>query len=170
MNRGYVILLLSFLGYLLLQVLIFRNVALFDMSFCFVYVAILLLFPLETNRIVFLATGFFTGLLVDVFYNSLGIHAFAGVFLCYIRYYWLQLITPQGGYESNMSPTLHAMGFTWFFTYALPIIFLHQIILFYVEIGFDHFWFTFLKVLLSTLFTFTVVVLIQALFYKKIRS
>ena len=63
--------------YIALQVVLFRNIALFDTAFAFIYVAIVLSVPLETDRIITIFLAFVVGVLVDVFYNSLGIHASA---------------------------------------------------------------------------------------------
>lgn len=162
--------LVSFFIYLLLQVLIFKNVVLFHTAFCFVYVAYILLLPVDTNTMLLMAIGFFMGFIVDIFYDSLGMHAFACVLIMYVRNYWLNLITPQGGYDSNVTPSLVMGGTQWFVMYAAPLVFLHHAILFYIEAGgFGLFWFTLWKVIASTLFTVLVIVIIQYLFPEKRR-
>ena len=162
---------LQSLVFFILQVVLFRNMALFDLAFCFVYVAIILSIPFETDRIVTIFAAFVLGILVDAFYNSLGIHASALVLLAFLRYYWISAITPQGGYESNLSPTANSMGGQWYSSYALPLIFMHHFALFFVEAGgFSSFGYSFLKVILSTFFTFFVIVIIQTLFFRRKRS
>lgn len=171
MNKSYINLAISFIVYMLLQVVLLRNIALFDTSFCFVYVVIVLLLPLETDRILLMLIGFISGLLIDVFYNSLGIHAASLVIISYLRYHWINTLTPQGGYVSNISPNLTTMGGQWFSTYTLPLIFIHHFTLFFVESGgFSLFGFTLLKVILSTFFTFFVIIIAQVLFSKTKRT
>ena len=171
MNKGIIRQLIGYVAFILLQVLVFKNIALFDVSFCFVYVAILLLLPVETDRILTMIIAFITGLLIDVFYNSLGIHASAMVLIAFIRNYWLSVITPQGGFDGNISPSAINMGGQWFSTYAIPLIFVHHLTMFFTEAGGFHlFGFTFLKVLSSTFFTFIVVVIVQFLLTKKKRQ
>jgi len=63
---------LNFLFYILAQVILVKNLVLFDTAFCFIYVAFLLLLPFEIGILFVLLLGFITGFLVDVFYNSLG--------------------------------------------------------------------------------------------------
>lgn len=169
-NKGYISQIINFVFVILLQILVFKNIALFDVSFCFVYITILLLVPVETDRIITMIIAFATGLFVDVFYNSLGIHAAAMVLVAFIRSYWIGVITPQGGFDGNISPSVINMGGQWFSTYALPLIFVHHFTLFFTETGGFHiFGFTILKVLTSTFFTFMVIVIGQYLLTKKKR-
>jgi hypothetical protein len=131
-------------------------------------VAFILMLPVEIGTLLLMLVAFVVGFSVDVFYDSLGINAAASVFIAFLRPYWLKIITPRGGYEDIVIPNLKTMDFGWFFTYSLPLIFIHHLILFFLEAGgFNLFFFTFSKVLLSSVFTFFVIVLTQHLFYKK---
>lgn len=162
--------LLSFFAYLLLQVLIVKNVVLFHTAFCFVYIAYLLLLPIEVNPLVLMGIGFLMGFTIDIFYDSLGMHAFASVFVMYARSYWLNLITPQGGYDSNAVPAISMSGVQWFLIYLMPLVFLHHILLFFLEMGsFDLFWFTLWKAISSTLLTTLLIVILQFLFGERKR-
>lgn len=165
MSRLGIIQVISFFVYLLVQVIILKNVVLFHTAFCFIYVAYLLLLPVDSTPMTLLGVGFLMGFIVDIFYDSLGLHAFSSVFIMYVRNYWLNLITPQGGYDSNIAPSLAINGVQWFLVYTMPLIFIHHALLFFTEAGgFDLFWFTLWKALFSTLFTTTVIVLTQYLF------
>ena len=156
---------ISFLFLLLVQVLVFKNVVLFHTAFCFIYVLYLLTFPVETNPLLLMLIAFGMGLGVDIFYDSMGLHAMASVFMVYVRNFWLSRITPQGGYDRNSVPTLAMNGTQWFVVYSLPLVFLHHSMLFFTEAGgFMYFWFTLLKIFLSTLFTVLAIVLAQMFF------
>ena len=156
---------ISFVVILLFQVTFLKNVVLFDVAFCFLYVSAILLLPVDTNRLLLLVLGFVAGIFVDLFYESLGMHAAACVFIMYIRNYYLSLVTPQGGYDSNVRPTLAANGIQWFLVYLTPLVFIHQLLLFFLEAGgFGLFWFTLWKALASTVLTTTVIVIVQLLF------
>jgi hypothetical protein len=110
--------------------------------------------------------GLVTGLLIDVFSDSLGIHMASSVLLMYLRYYVIRWLTPQGGYDTNTLPTVPSMGLQWYITYSLPLILAHHICLFYTEAGgITSFFFTLTKVLSSTAFTLVVIVLFQYLLY-----
>lgn len=167
-SRIYISTIVSFFLYVLFQVLLLKNFILFDTAFCFVYVAFILLLPLEIGPLLLMLVAFITGFTIDIFYDSLGINAAASVFIAFLRPYWLKIVTPRGGYEEIVIPSLKSIDFGWFFIYSLPLIFIHQLVLFFLEAGgFDMFFYTLSKVFFSTLLTFFIVVLTQYLFHKK---
>lgn len=163
-SRDYILQIFYFVLYMALQIFLMRNMVLFDVSFCFVYIAFILLLPFDTSPLLLLFIGFGTGLLVDVFYDTLGIHAAATTLVAYFRPYLIRFNTPRGGYEQNVKLSLQSMGMEWFAPYSLVLIFMHHAMLFFVEASqINLFFFTTLKVLASTAFTFVVVILIQYL-------
>ena len=165
-NKNTIIQAFLLIAYVLLQVVFMRNVVLFDKAFCFAYVAFLLLLPLEAGALSIMLIGFFTGLLIDIFYDSLGIHAAACVIIMFLRPYLVNLMTPIGGYDMGVVPTLKVMGLEWFSLYAFVLIFIHHFALFYIEAsGFGMFLFTLSKVFFSSILTFIVILIIQYLFY-----
>lgn len=167
-SRNYISVIVSFLLYVLFQVLLLKNFILFDTAFCFLYVAFILLLPIEIGSLTLILVAFATGFIVDIFYDSLGVNAAACGFIGFIRPYWLKIVTPRGGYEEIMIPNLKTMDFGWFLTYSLPLIFIHQLVVFFLEAGgLNLFFFTLSKVFFSTILTFFVIVLTQHLFYKK---
>lgn len=164
MIRGGILQIVLFFVYLILQVVLLKNLVLFNTSFCFLYVAFILLLPVEMGNLLLMLIAFLLGISVDIFYNSLGLHTMALVLLAYLRNHWLATITPQGGYDIGTPPTLSANGLQWFLIYTLPLVFVHHLVLFFVEAsGFTMFWHTMLKVISSLLFTMTVMLLLQYL-------
>ena len=165
MSRINIIQVISFFIYLLYQVLILKNIVLFNTAFCFLYVSYLLFLPVESNPLFLMFAGFVLGFAIDTFYDSLGLHAFSCVLVMYVRNYWLSAITPQGGYDSSATPSIAINGMQWFLVYTIPLVFLHHSILFFIEAGgFGMFWFTLWKILTSTIFTTLVTVVVQYLF------
>lgn len=165
MNRSLIIQSVSFVLYLFVQVLIFKNAVLFGSAFCFLYIASLLLLPVETNPIFLMIAGFGMGLFIDMFYDSAGLHALACVSIMYMRNFWLTRVTPQGGYDNGAIPAITLGGLQWFMIYAVPLVFLHHAIVFFVEAGgFHYFWFTLMKILFSTVYTMVTVLIVQYLF------
>jgi hypothetical protein len=125
----------------------------------------LLLLPVELNPLALMGIGFVMGFAVDMFYESIGLHAFASVMVMYLRTYWLNSLTPSGGYDTTSVPSLSVNGMQWFLIYAVPLIFLHHALLFFLEAGgFGMFWYTLWKVLTSTIFTTVVILIAQFLF------
>jgi hypothetical protein len=171
MNRVGILQFVSFFIYVLAQALLLKNIVLFNTGFCFVYVAFILLLPIETSTLVLMTLGFIIGFVIDIFYNSLGLHALTMVFIAYIRNYWLSTITPQGGYDSGAIPNLKSNGLQWFLVYMMPLVFIHHLTLFLVEsAGFTLFWYSMLKTIISLLFTMTILVVLQYLVPQRSRT
>ncbi len=162
MTRNIITQFVAFFIYLLLQVMLFKSMTLFNVAFCFVYVGYILLLPIETNSLWLMIVGFLLGFCVDMFYDSLGLHALTLVFIGYIRNYWLSTITPQGGYDAGAIPTMASQGLQWFLVYTLPLVFLHHLALFLVEASnIALFWNSMFKTIASLFFTMTFLVLQQ---------
>lgn len=170
MNRSGILAVFYFVAYLLVQVMLFKQVVFFDTAFCFLYVAFILLLPIETNPLVLMLVGFLLGFSIDIFYDSLGLHAMSLVLVSYLRNYLLSTITPQGGYDAGEGPTLASNGLQWFLVYTIPLVFIHHAVLFFVEAGgFGTFWFTMQKIVTSLLFTIAVMLFLQYLSFDRRR-
>ncbi len=163
MNSRYILpQAINFIVYMLLQLVLVRNLVLFDVSFCYLYLGFLLLLPIEAGVVTCMLMGFSVGLFVDVFYNTFGIHAAACVFVMYTRHFWIKAITPRGGYDLGVMPIPQDLGMRWFVTYAFPLILVHHALIFFIEIGgFALFYYTLIKVVASTAFTLIMVIVIQ---------
>jgi rod shape-determining protein MreD len=106
--------------------------------------------------------GFFIGLMIDVFYDSIGVHAFALTATAYARGLILSYMEPRGGYQLSMSPTIHSMGLNWVLTYTFFNILIHVFLYFSVEI------FTFIyigQILLKTLITLVLSMLVMMCYH-----
>jgi hypothetical protein len=151
-----------FLLYLSLQILIVRNLVLFDVAFCFVYVACILLLPAEMSLSATLLTAFGVGIIVDTFYNTLGMHAAATVLMAYVRPIIVRLQAAQRGFDSRLIFSIQEMGSRNFFYYVLVLTFIHHFALFLVEANnILLFLPAMVKILASTLFTSVTIMLVQ---------
>jgi hypothetical protein len=151
----------------LLQVLIVQNIRLGSYLILFPYVLFILLLPFDMNKLLVLALSFLLGVTVDMFYDTAGMHAAACTLIGFARNYVLRFIAPREGYDPSQSPTVEHMGLTWFVTYVGILIFIHHLFFFYLEIfRFGEFFRTLLRVIVSTIGTFTFVYIIQFLFYR----
>lgn len=151
----------------LMQVIVFKEMVLFGMAFCFIYVLIFILVPKEINPLILLLIGFIIGLIVDSFYNSQGMHVVVSVFIMFIRPFWMNMNTPSGGFAIGTRVNIKEQGFQWFVIYAFPIIFIHHLLLFSLEAASFKFFFSVLqKTVFSSFFTLLIVVLSQYMFVK----
>ena len=111
-----------------------------------------------------LFVGFGYGLLVDVFFDSPGLHAAACTLLAYLRPQVISFITPSGGYDEHTPISIHILGPRWIISYALLLIGAHHFLLFFLEVyTFQNFFTTLLRVVFSTVLTGLVFLITQYL-------
>ena len=145
--------------FLALQILIFNNINLFGYLNPYPYVLFILLYPVNSNKSVLLLSSFTLGILLDMFANSDGIHATASVILAYIRpslfkfAFGLSYEYQTVKIADKVSPER--------ITLLLLAIIIHHFILFSFEFFRIDLIFTILfRTIISTLFTFTISLLI----------
>jgi hypothetical protein len=151
------------LFYILLQILIVRYLIFFNVGFCFVYVAIIISLPKETGPVNALFIGFLVGLIVDAFYNTMGLHTAACVLIAYLRPGLLGLlVSQQKGADEYKDYSLQSLTLPTFLAYAGTLIVIHAFMVFYLELNSTQiFWTTLLKIIVSSIITLLVVVLFQ---------
>ena len=150
---------IRFIVFLSLQVLIFNNINLFGYLNPYPYILFIILYPVNSNKSVLLLGSFFLGLSLDMFCNSGGIHTTASIALAYMRptlfkfSFGLSYEYQTVKIADKMSPER--------ITLLLLAILVHHFILFYLEYFRLGLIFTILtRTLASTLFTFTICILI----------
>ncbi len=145
---------LRFILILLFQVLVCKGINLNQGSFQYFHVLFypiaILLLPVDMPKPYVLLSAFVLGIMVDIFYDSLGVHASASVFLAYARSYILRILEPRGGY-SVKTMGLGNMEFSWFISYVS----ISMVIFLAVYFSMDAFSFVYFgRIVLNTLFSF----------------
>jgi rod shape-determining protein MreD len=157
-----------FIILILFQVLLFNNIQFSGYINPFVYIMLILLLPVEIPSWLLLIISFFTGLTIDFFTGTPGMHASATVLAGFVRPYVLRIISPRDGYEPGAAPSMEIYGLRWFLFYTVIIVSVHHFALFYLEVfRFADFFKTLLRVLLSSLFSVTFILLAE--YYRKSR-
>jgi rod shape-determining protein MreD len=157
---------LIFLFLIMLQVLLFNNIQFSGYVNPYVYVMFILLLPVEMPQWILLLISFFTGLTMDFFGGTTGMHAGASVAAGFVRPYVLRLISPRDGYEPGANPSMIIYGFRWFLLYAISMVAIHHFVLFYLEVfRFEAFFHTLIRVLISSVFTVSFILLAE--YYRK---
>ncbi len=155
----------------LLQILILKNLALFGVAFCFIYLLGILSLPFQIRPVPLLLISFSLGLGIDVFYDTLGFHAASATLLAFLRPYWLKALSPNVGYDDSSEPTLPSMGIGWYISYSLPLVFVFSLAFFITDqwgtgsiIGVLN------KSLFSSILTVILAIIVQLLFFKRKRG
>lgn len=168
MNNNLFINIIRFIILVLFQVLILNNVQISGYINPYFYVLFVLMLPFETPGWLLLLSGFLLGLVIDLFMGTAGIHAATTTFMAFLRPGIIRGLSRNREIEADMDPSIRDMGFRWFFAYSFILIFFHHLLLFYLEIfRMNEFFSTLLRVLVSTLITFILVVLSQILFSRR---
>jgi len=153
---------LSYIAIILVQVLILNNLNLGGYINPWLYILFILILPVETPKWLLLIFGFITGLIIDSFLNTIGMHASATVLLAFLRPLFLRFLAPRDGYDPGSLPVPSHFGFAWFLKYAIVSVFTHHLFLFIVEaFTFEHFFVTLWKTILSSIATLLIIMLAQ---------
>ena len=159
---------IRFIFLVFFQVMVLNRINLGGFINPYLYVYFILLLPFMTPKWLLLVSAFFMGLTVDIFSNSMGINAAASVMMAFARPFVIKAISTGTEYEIGERPSLKNQDIKWFVYYCVILIFIHHFVLFYLEIfRFREFLITFLKVILSSAFTFLLVMISEYLFYRK---
>ncbi len=153
-----------YLVLLLLQVLIFNNIQFSGYINPYVYILFLLLLPYETPGWILLLVSFLGGLIIDLFTGTPGMHAAATLAAAFVRPYILISISPREGYKAETELTAAVYGFRWFVIYTLGMVFIHHLVLFYLEVfRLNDFFRTLARVILSSSFTAIIILMLEYL-------
>ncbi|WP_299254784.1 hypothetical protein [uncultured Cytophaga sp.] len=155
----------------LIQVLVFRTTTLWDVAACFIYTGFLIQIPFTIPKVYTLLITFIFTFCIDIFFNTPGVHTAAALVMMYFRPNIINLLSPQGGYDSVESINIFSMGIQWHTLYAFIMIFIQTTLVFVIEsIGSFSFGNSIVKIFTTTLLTLVVVILYQFLFLYKRNS
>jgi hypothetical protein len=155
----------KFLGLFALQILIISHL---DLSYYinpYVHLLFILTLPVNIPIAYFLLIAFVSGLTLDMFLDTTGLHAFASVFLAFVKPPLLNLLTPKGSYEIMQQPSINSSSITWFVNYLFIHSLIYLLIYFLLEVfSFKDFHVTFFKTLVSVGFSVLLMTIIAYLF------
>jgi rod shape-determining protein MreD len=147
-----------------IQILILNQIHFSGFITPYLYPLFILLLPFNTKGYTLLLTAFFTGLVIDMFSDSLGMHASATLIMAFLRPAVISLITVKTEFEQDIEPRFEVMGAGWVFMYTLILIFIHHLSLFTLEIfRFSGYGETLLRTVLSTAFSVGLIMLAHIL-------
>jgi len=158
---------IRFVFLIFFQVLILNNINLGGYINPFFYIYFILLLPFSTPRWALLGLAFLLGLGIDIFTNTPGLNAAACIAMAFARPFVINLISTSTESLVGINPTIKNQGIKWFFYYALILILVHHLILFYLEIfRFNEFFQTMFKALISSAMTLLLVLITEYLFFQ----
>jgi rod shape-determining protein MreD len=154
----------------LVQVFVLDKIHLHRMVTPYIYFLFILWMPFKLSRAWQMILAFTLGFTLDSFRHNPGFHASACVLIAYLRPFFINILIPQEGADTNYEePSAKSMGgFIPYMVYAGILTLLHHGWLFMLEawqIG--DFWYFFFKTLLSGLISLLLIIITELLFNRK---
>ena len=137
----------------------------------YLYFLFLLWLPFSISRIGLLIVAFITGLVLDFFTMTPGLHAAACVLLAYCRPFVITILTPKDPSDFNYrEPSPRAMGWTPYLVYALVLTFVHHGYLTLLEwLSFGTFLGFLIKVIATTAISMLLIITTELLFPRRMK-
>lgn len=134
-----------------------------------IYYVFLLWLPFTIGRSSLLLIAFITGLSLDFFTKTPGMHAAACVFIGYIRPFLINIIMPQQGVDFNYrEPSATSLGLVPYATYVALLTLLHHGVLYSIQaFQFGNLWYLVLKTTGSLLISLLLIFIIEIIFVRK---
>lgn len=135
----------------------------------YLYFLPLLWLPFSVSRLGLLFYGFATGLTLDYFAMTPGLHAAACVLMMYVRPFIINALTPKDESEFTYNePSPKAMQWTPYAVYVFVLVLLHHGYLVFLEwLSFGSFLDFIIKVIATTAISLLLIFTIEILFPRK---
>ncbi len=151
------------------QIMLFDSMAISQLARPFGFLLFLLMLPVNLSKPIQYLVAFGAGLFIDIFTQTMGLHAFSCVLMIAIRPYWISIISGTLN-RSKEELTLPHQNLSWIASYLFPLIFVHHFSFFMLEAAgdvFGHFFQNLLEIFSSSLYTFVICFLVYGIFYQR---
>lgn len=163
---------IRFFVFILVQVYLLNKVPhLHQFVIPYLYFLFILWLPFTVSRVGLLVIAFITGLTLDWFTNTPGLHAAPCVLIAYMRPFIIGILTPKDQAEFNYrEPSPRAMGWTPYLVYVFVLNLFHHVYLTILE------WASFgtllrmlIKVTATTAISMLLIIVTELLFTRKLK-
>lgn len=165
--------LLGFIHFILIaafQIFILNGVELFGYFNPMVYIWFILMLPTNTPKWLILVLSFAMGFTIDIFAGQLGFHAAALTLIGFIRPLFIKFFFSSKDLDNSLRPSISEMGLNAFLPYVAILVFIHHFLYFTIEIfSLSEFFYTFIRVVLSSISTISIILLLDYLFIRQKR-
>ena len=149
----------------ILQVFLFSRIGISIYVNPLVYIAFLILLPMEIAGALLLVLGMVLGMTVDFFMGTAGINTIATLFAAFCRPAVLALLVGKVEVKEGGVPNVNRIGLKRFLRYAGVIVLLHGTVFFVLEsLTWSFFYLTLLRIICSSVITLLLVYFCQKLF------
>ena len=160
--------LFRFVVLMLIQLVVLDNLRIHGFNTPYIYVLFILLLPVRILGAAALLIAFGTGIIMDIFSDTFGIHGAASTLIAFLRPFIMRVLRPPMGYGDVVSPGIRKLGFVWFLKFISIMVAIHHIFLFFIEaFSFNNIHFILLNIALSAGFTLVAILMFEFLFFKR---
>ncbi len=157
-----------FIVVLLLQVLLFNNLDLNIYISPFVYIAFVMLLPMEMASIYVLLLGLVMGVVMDVSMLTMGVNTMASLFTAYFRAFILDISIGKELVRDGGVPSMQRLGIVRMLRYSILFCLLHCIIFFSLEtLSVEFVYITILQIILTSIVSVLLVFFVSIAFQHK---
>ncbi len=121
-----------FIVFVLLQVLFFNNIHYLRIATPFLYLYCIIKLPVKMSRSGILIFSFLTGLVVDMFSNTPGLHSGACTLIALLREPLIHLLLGEEVVQ-GIYPSYNSFGYGGFIRYVSLFVIIHHTVLFMIE-------------------------------------
>ena len=132
MNKNF-LQIIRFIALVLAQILVINYIRLGGYVHPYIYLIFVMLLPINIPGWALLLLGFGSGLTIDLFMGTLGMHAGATTLMAFLRPGIIRLVSGSQKFENIKEPNINQLGFPWFFRYTLCMVTVHNFTLFMLE-------------------------------------
>ncbi|MFK7787322.1 MAG: hypothetical protein AB8B56_19520 [Crocinitomicaceae bacterium] len=159
---------LRFVLLLVIQVVILNQVELGAGTLLMIYPLFIALLPIDINVFLLLFLAFVLGISIDAMSNTYGLHASSLVLMAYFRPMVFNAFAPRDGYEIDLDPNIHTMGYRWTIRTFGILLVIHHFWFFLIELfRFDEILYVLQKTALSLPMSFLLCMLLQFIIIRK---
>lgn len=160
---------LLFLVLVLLQVFLFSNLELSVYLNPLIYIAFIVLLPIEAAPVVVLGLGLLTGVVMDVAMGAAGLNTLATLPVAFLRGPLLRLACSKDSVSDGGVPSVYRLGVLGFVRYVVAAVVLHSLVYFTMECAtFDYFHLTLLRTAVSGVVTVAVIYFTSKIFNSQV--
>jgi len=137
----------------------------------YLYYLFILWLPFSISRLWLIFIAFITGLILDYFMVTPGLHAAACVLIAYIRPFVINILTPKdiAGFNYR-EPSAIAMGWTPFAVYVFILTLLHHGYMLFLEwLDFGNILDFFIRIIANTAISMLLIFTVELLFPRKLK-
>lgn len=163
---------LRFAVFMLIQVLLLNKMPhLHRFITPYIYFLFLLWLPFSVSRQWLLVIGFLTGLTLDYFTMTPGLHTAACLLIAYVRPFLINILTPKDSSDFNYrEPSPKAMLWTPYLVYVFVLTLLHHGYMVFLQwLSFGSFLDFIIKVIATTAISMLLIVTVELLFPRKMK-